>query len=171
MKVLLCITILTIILIVVYYVIKFTTSYTYAIAGRCELKRLMRNIIAVIKHQQQLLSQLGITVNTGLSLDTFDMNITKAYNKILIAYNDNINHVSSKYSEQYIQSVRDSFENNICTLNILIYDYNVNNVMYSKNVDELHLFGEIFKRYLFIDSDARITSDHGIAGSSILSYH
>lgn len=150
------------------YIFNYVVNFIEMLYAKSCITHTIDQIIKMIRYQQIILAELGISYKTQLSRSNFSTYIVPLYFGILEAYWD-LPKKRFKFTKDHYASLEASYTDNINALNLLLEDYTVYNIRYRYAKDKCHLINNTFDDFPFLDDKIRYHMDNGIQGTG--SFH
>lgn len=167
MKILIILVLTFLIILVACYIANIVSSAIEMFYAKACLLQTIDEIIKMIRYEQIILAKLGISYKTPICRSNFNELIIPVYNGIRRAYQD-LHYKENTYSHNHVESLIQSYTDNINSINLLLLDYDVYNVRYSVARDKLLFADKLFTDYPFLDTDLQFRLDNGIEGTGVI---
>lgn len=167
MKILIMLILLFLLILVACYIVNIISYAIEMFYAKACLLQTIDEIIKMVRYEQIILAKLGISYKTQICRSNFNELIIPVYNGIRRAYQD-LHYKENTYSQNHVESLIQSYTDNINSINLLLLDYDIYNIRYSVARDKLLFANMLLTDYPFLDTDLKFRLDNGIAGTGAI---
>ena len=145
----------------------FISTFIDAIYSKNVIIDSMDKVIRLLKYQKVILTEVNIPFSINMSRSLFNENIKEAYYTMEQAFLNDYDKMSTRLKENYKNAQIERFKDNLNAINLALMDYEISNVRYSYDLDNLFIIGKYMRRYPFIDG-VEYKKDNGLENTSAL---
>lgn len=168
MKVCLIILLIIFLVFLAYLIFNYITELIEMFYARACLIQTIDQITRMFKYQQIILSDIGIPMRTSICRQNFNDLLKNTYDIIIQAYHSDFSKKSKVLNPEHFKHLKESYEANLNSINILLLEYDTYNVRYSYAKDKLLGINRWFQDYPFLEGDIDFRRDNGIENSSAI---